>query len=67
MRIKQLRESLGMSQKELAEKAGVAQSTVHYIESGGNYTRKTIQKLAAALGVSVADLLDKPQSRTANE
>jgi len=50
MKIKLLRESLGMSQKELAEKAGVAQSTVHNIESGGNYTHKTIQKLAAALG-----------------
>lgn len=62
MKVKMLRESLGMSQKELAERAGIAQSTVHYIESGGNYTHKTLQKLAAALGVSVADLLDEPQA-----
>jgi transcriptional regulator with XRE-family HTH domain len=62
-----LRESQGMSQKELAEKAGVAQSTVHYIESGGNYTQKSIQKLAAALDVSVTELLDESHARAAGE
>lgn len=67
MKIKMLRESQGMSQKELAEKAGVAQSTVHYIESGGNYTQKSIQKIAAALGVSVSDLLDEPQTKAVGE
>lgn len=58
MKIKDLRENGGYSQKSLADKAGVAQATVHYIESGGNATQRTLQKLAAALGVSVADLLD---------
>ncbi|MEW5954874.1 MAG: helix-turn-helix transcriptional regulator [Bacillota bacterium] len=67
MRVKELRESFGLSQKALAEKAGIAQATVHYIESGGNYTQKSILKLAAALGVSVTDLLDEPQTRAAGE
>ncbi|NPV72895.1 MAG: helix-turn-helix transcriptional regulator [Pelotomaculum sp.] len=61
------RESLGMSQKELAEKAGIAQSTVHYIESGGNYTHKTLQKLATALGISVSELLGETQPKAAGE
>ncbi|GAB6159375.1 helix-turn-helix transcriptional regulator [Desulfotomaculum varum] len=58
MKVKQLRESQGLSQKALAEKAGVAQATVHYIESGGNATQKTLQKIATALGVSVSKLLE---------
>ncbi|SFR12339.1 helix-turn-helix domain-containing protein [Desulfoscipio geothermicus] len=62
MKIKQLRQVRGLSQKALAEKAGVAQATVHYIEAGGNATQKTLKKLAAALGVKVTDLLEEQAS-----
>lgn len=44
MKIKMIRESKGLSPKALAEKAGVAQATVHYIETGGNATHKTLKK-----------------------
>lgn len=59
MRVKYFRENKGLSQKALAEKAGLAQATVHYIEAGGNATQKTLQKLANALGVTIAELLDE--------
>lgn len=67
MKVKELRESLGLSQKALAEKAGVAQATVHYIESGGNYTQKSIRKIARALGVTVAALLDETTAKASGE
>ena len=61
LKIKQRRESLNISQNQLAAKSGVAQSSIHYIESEQNSpTMQTLQKLAAALSVSVADLLGEP-------
>lgn len=57
-RVKQRREFLNLSQDELARLSGVSQSSIHYIESGKNSpTAKTLAKLAAALGVSMAELL----------
>jgi len=66
-RVKELREKLNMSQLELARKAKVAQSTIHYIETGQKSpTYRVLKKLAAALGVTVSELLgedtDRPQS-----
>lgn len=61
MKIKELRENLGLSQKELADRAGVAQSTVHYIETGRSPEYKTLKKIAKALNVSVAALDDDAQ------
>lgn len=59
-KIKTLREQLGLSQQELAKAAGVAQSSIHYIETGQKSpTTRTLQKLAAALGVPASELLDE--------
>jgi transcriptional regulator with XRE-family HTH domain len=66
MKVKHIRESLNMSQEDLAKKAGVAQSTIHYIECGNNPTFKTLKKLAAALGISVTELLDEPKTGAEN-
>lgn len=54
------RELGGFTQKELAEKSGVPQSSISKIETGQlkNPGGITLQKLAAALGVSVAELLE---------
>ena len=58
-KIKSYREQLNMSQKELADKAKVSQSSLHYIENDINSpTISNLDKIAKALGVSVAELLD---------
>lgn len=49
--IKQAREQKRMSQNELAKRAGLAQSTLSYIESGEKSpTMDTLQAIAVALG-----------------
>lgn len=59
-KLKEIRENLGLSQAELADKAGISQPYVGAIEAGRKSpTLRTLQKLAAALGISVTDLLKK--------
>ncbi len=60
LRIKRQREARGLSQLALARKARVAQSYVSQLEAGerkapGIYV---VQRLAKALGVSLAELLE---------
>lgn len=53
-KIKEVRESLNMTQEELAEKSGVSRGTISALENGDPITTsKTLVKLAKALGVSV--------------
>lgn len=59
-KLKRLRRGRGMTQADLAEASGVAQSTIAQIERA---TRKeprpgTLKKLAPALGVEIAELLE---------
>lgn len=58
--IKRFREAKGMSQDELAKKAGyTSRSTISCIESGKrDCTQKQILALANALGVSPGELLE---------
>ena len=53
------RQRLGLTQRQLAARAGTGQQTICKLETlrRGAYPR-TLQKLAAALGVSPADLVD---------
>lgn len=64
-RIRALRTMQGLTQKELGERCGMADSAIRRYESDrGNPTQETLQRIAAALGVSVSDLLgqeEKPQ------
>jgi len=61
--IKRLREEKGLSQAELAVYAGSSQPTVNQIESGKrNPSTRTLEKLAGALEVEVADLFPKDQA-----
>ena len=57
--IKKFRIQLGLSQEELARKAGITYSTLIKLESGVNKnpTVKTLQQLASGLGVSLDQLL----------
>lgn len=56
--LRELRESKGMSQQLLAERASIAQSYVAVIEDGqqGRPPRAILQRLARALGVAVEKL-----------
>lgn len=56
--VKAWREHLGLTQQQLAEKAGIKQPALARIESGAVTPRTaTLAKLAVALGVKI-DLLD---------
>ena len=59
-RTKEWRESHGLTQRELAAEAGVGEVTVARIETGSSVTPPTARKIAEALGVAVADLLERP-------
>jgi transcriptional regulator with XRE-family HTH domain len=59
-RTKEWRESHGLTQRELAAEAGVGEVTVARIETGASVTPSTARKVAGALGVAVADLLERP-------
>ncbi|MBM3114986.1 XRE family transcriptional regulator [Jeongeupia naejangsanensis] len=50
-RVRQRRTELGLSQKELAKRAGVGQSAIGNIESGRNKSATFLPQLADALGV----------------
>lgn len=65
-RIRLKRESLGWSQKDLAEKLGLKdKSSVTKIETSGNkITLKNIEKIADALGCSVQYLMGWDQIKT---
>lgn len=52
-RLKELREKAGLSQKALAEKAGLALSAIGHLEQGLRMPAwETVRDLARALGVS---------------
>jgi transcriptional regulator with XRE-family HTH domain len=59
-RTREWRESHGLTQRELAAEAGVGEVTVARIETGASVTPPTARKIAQALGVRVADLLERP-------
>ena len=57
-KIKEIRESKGMSQQELSTKSGISRLTIISLESGTQKTTttKTLLKIANALGVSVQSI-----------
>jgi transcriptional regulator with XRE-family HTH domain len=55
----ELRKAAGISQEELAFRAGIHRTQVSFIESGKRTPRlDTLVKLAGALDVPIADLVD---------
>ena len=60
LKIKQLREKAGLSQKALADKAKVSQGKVSEYESGKSVPRlDSARRIADALGVSINDLMEE--------
>jgi transcriptional regulator with XRE-family HTH domain len=56
-RLKEWREFRGLTQPELAERAGMSLRSVFNYEHGGNALPNSARKLAAALGVEIGDLI----------
>lgn len=56
--IHRLRELKGWSQNELALEAGIDAKTLNSVLKGNAYQQKTIRRIADALGVTPADLLE---------
>ena len=55
--VKELRNKLGLSQIELAVKAGISAATLISIEKGtGNPNKSTLRCIAQALGIDVEQL-----------
>lgn len=61
--LRQLREARGATQAELAQLARIPRATWAHLESGaGNPTLAVVCRVAAALGVSLEELLAKPRA-----
>lgn len=59
VRLREVRERLFVTQAELANRSGVAESNISRIESGIQFPRiSTVRKLALALGVSPNELIE---------
>lgn len=55
-RVKKAREHAGLTQEQLAVKAGISSTTVYLAERAGIVTATTAAKIAAVLGVPAEDL-----------
>jgi transcriptional regulator with XRE-family HTH domain len=56
-RIEDFRKKKGMTQEELADKAGLHRAYFWDVENGRNISVKTAYKIARALGVKVSELI----------
>lgn len=64
-RLKQIRESKGMSQYRLAKESGVAASAINKVEAGiTNPTVELMERLCSALGVTLAEFFSDEQPST---
>ncbi len=66
-RVRQARRRAGLSQEELAKTSGVSPATVVQAELGKRQPQgRTLRKLAAALDVEVADLIEEEEAEAPN-
>lgn len=56
-KIKAIRKSKRMTQKQLAEKLGISYQAIQQIENKDNINTNTLQKIASALNVPISELL----------
>lgn len=63
-RLREIREDKAMSQRDLADVSGVAQSTIVELELNKREAQpSTTRKLAEVLGVEPVDLMRKPERK----
>lgn len=57
-KVKEWREKLGLSQEELAKRAGISRQIIVNLESdkAGNTTAITLKKIADALDLKISDI-----------
>lgn len=62
-RLKELRKKLGLSQLELSQRSSISQASIARIETNQqkNLKSDTLEKLSAALGISLSELFEKPE------
>lgn len=58
-RVRLLRETKGLARLEVQRITGVSEATIARAEVGGVVTRRTAERLAAALGVPADDLVGR--------
>ena len=58
MGLAQLRKAKKLTQQDLAEKVHITRQMISAIENGANPSIDTAKKIAEALGVSVAEIID---------
>lgn len=51
----------GMNNKQLSDASGVSIARISNIRNGNNTTYETVSKIAKALNVSIADLIDETE------
>ncbi len=56
--VKAWRKHLGLSQKELAKRAGISQPALSQMERSDNLRDRTLEKMAVAMGLAVDQLVD---------
>ena len=62
--IRALREALGLSQKTVAERAGISAAALSLVENGGGMRLENLRRLADGLGVPF-DAVSIPDAETA--
>lgn len=69
VKLRYLREGLGWTQQDLADRSGIGRSTISKIETGGrtNLRTTTLRSLAATLGVATDDLLISATGKATKE
>ncbi|MCR4429870.1 MAG: helix-turn-helix domain-containing protein [Tepidanaerobacteraceae bacterium] len=64
-RIRKLREKMGLSNRQLALKAGLSQPVMYRIENGSRRADiETIEKICNALGITLSDFFNFDGERT---
>lgn len=62
LKIKERRDTLGITQPDLAEMAGISVNTLYKIETGqGNPTVKVLNKIFEILGMELSLTVKKPE------